>query len=227
MAGLRSVGKIGKLSAKSPAGVVPKAPPPTKTQGRPLPDLSMPVKAPRGPALLHLGQKRPQGTGGPGVQPVDFPGSGAEWVWFWASRKLFYPQDKLDPRQAPYDGGLTWQFADPIAQGVTSVRLPAETTPDFIYQAGGGRVIVRIEGFYWHAGGGAAQQARDLYLMTHAGQSGDRVVRVNDGEFMEDVTGSTAIKLLADILAGRTRTGELQGGTVEAPRYADFAMGLS
>jgi hypothetical protein len=136
MAGLRSVGKIGTLSAKSPAGTVAKAPPPNKTAGRPLPNLSTPTVAPQGPAFLHLGQKRRHGTGGPGPQPPDFPGSGAEWVWFWASRKLFFNVEHIDPHQVPYDGGLTWQFADPIAQGISSRRLPAESTPDFIYESG-------------------------------------------------------------------------------------------
>jgi hypothetical protein len=226
MPGLRSVGKIGTLSAKSPAGTVAKAPPPNKTAGRPLPNLSTPTVAPQGPAFLHLGQKRRHGTGGPGPQPPDFPGSGAEWVWFWASRKLYFNVEHIDPHQVPYDGGLTWQFADPIAQGISSRRLPAESTPDFIYESGGGVIIVSIEGFFFHAGASAAVQARDLYLRTHTGGSGDRVVRVNDGEYMSDVTGSTAIRLLADILANRPRVGQLQGGTVQSPRYANFDLGV-
>src|SRR5262249_43842909 len=148
--------KIGKAGPKSSAGVVPKAPPPNKTAGRPLPDLSMPTQAPRGPAFLHLGQKRNKGTGGPGPQPPDFPRGGAEWVWFWGSRKLKFNLEHIDPHQPPYDGGLSWQFADPIAQGITSRRLPAESTPDFIYESGGGNIIVRIEGYFFHAGANAA-----------------------------------------------------------------------
>ena len=42
MPGLKSIGAIGSLSAKTPAGSVPKAPPPNKTAGRPLPNLSLP-----------------------------------------------------------------------------------------------------------------------------------------------------------------------------------------
>ncbi len=43
---------------------------------------------------------------------------------------------------------------------------------------------------------------------------------------MEDVSGSTAIRLLADILGNRPHIGQLAGGTVNAPRYADFERGV-
>ena len=99
--------------------------------------------------------------------------------------------------------------------------------PDFLYTLAGTQIIVRIEGFYWHIGKGAEQQARDLYLMTHASVGGGRVHRVTDSDYMSDVTGSTAIRLLADILAGRPRVGTLQGGTVAQPRYADFIGGTA
>jgi len=225
MAGLRKIGTLGTIGPKSPAGIVPHAPPPAKTAGRPLPNPGHFPVAPRGPELLHLGQKRTTGSGGPGLKPVDFPGSGAEWPWYWASAKYF--KDPPDPRVGPFTGGIKgeWAFSDPIAPGVTAARDPGTGTPDFVYvQPGGRRIIVRIEGFYWHIGQGAMVQARDLYLINHTGASGDRVERVNDGDYMGDDSGSTAIRLLADILAGRPRTGALSGGTAKPPRYAK-AMG--
>lgn len=225
MAGLKAIGSAKKPGAKSPAGVTPKAPPPSATQGRPMKDLGMPTAAPRGPALLHLGQKRKEGFGGPGAQPVDFPGSGAEWVWFWASRKYFYRLDKLDPRQAPYDGGSLWTFQAP--ENPANPREAGGSVTDFIYLDGGRNIMVRIEGFYWHIGKGAAQQARDLFLIEQAGTSSDDIVRVNDTEFMEDISGATAISLLADVLAGRSHIGQLQGGVARPPRYADFKAGLA
>jgi hypothetical protein len=185
----------------------------------------MPVAAPRGPALLHLGQKRQQGFSGPGPQPADFPGSGAEWVWFWASRKYFYNMDHRDPREAPYDGGTTWAFQAP--ENPANPREAGGSVSDFVYQDGGRNYIVRIEGFYWHIGKGPAQQARDQFLINQAGTSNDEVVRVNDTDFMEDISGSTAIKLLAEVLAGQSPVGGLQGGTARPPRYADFPAGLA
>jgi hypothetical protein len=189
-----------------------------------MPDMARMPLRPRGPAFLHLGTKRASGTGGPGEMPVDFPGSGAEWVWFWASRKYYWTVDHLDPRAPPYTGGSLWTFQSPENPG--NPREAGTTIADFVYQVAAATVTVRIEGFFWHIGKGAAQQARDLYLIEQSSLPGNAVVRINDTDFMEDVTGSTAISLLADALAGRSLTGALQGGTARAPKYADFAAGI-
>lgn len=227
MAGLRKIASLGTLGPASPARSRPSAPPPQRSEGRPLQivDPFRPVVAPRGPANLHLGQKRVTGITGPGPQPAEFPGSGAEWVWFWASAK--YHKDPRDPRAGPFTGGELWSFADPIGPGISATRDPGEGSSDFIYLTGAQGVIVKIEGFHWHYGMGGAQAARDLYLTTHAGAAGDRLVRVNDGEYMFDETGSVAIAMLADILAGRERVGAAAAGTLREPRYADFSRGVS
>jgi hypothetical protein len=225
MVGLRSIPSIGSLGPKSPAKATPKAPPAQRSSGRPLQivDPFEPQVAPRGPAHLHLGQKRVTGVQGPGPQPSEWPGSGAEWVWYWASAK--YHKDPKDPRTI-FTGGATWAFADPIGAGISATRDPGIGTADFEYLAGANVIIVKIEGYYWHYGMGGAQTARDLYLTTHMGGPGDRLVRVNDGEYMFDETGSAAIELLADILAGREKVGAGGGGTLREPRYADFARGV-
>ena len=98
MAGLRSIAGLGSLGPPSPRGVVPHPPPPAKSPGRPLPGLREPTLAPRGPALLHLGQRRDT-HGGPGPPPVLFVGSAAEWVWYYASAR--YHNDPKDPTLSP------------------------------------------------------------------------------------------------------------------------------
>lgn len=217
---LRSIPPIGRLGPNSLAGAVPHAPPPQAVSGRPFPDVGRPEVAPRGPSLLHLGQKRNKGTGGPGEPPIAWEGPATEWVWHWCSRKLYFRQEGLDPYELPW-GGLTWAYQVP--ENPANPREASGSVSDFVYQVSGNNVLVRIEGFYDHVQrGGAAQKARDLYLVTHAGVAGDRVVRVQDAEFMEDETGSTGIKLLADILGNRTHVGGLAGGLVQAPRYASF-----
>jgi hypothetical protein len=226
MAGLKSIGALGTIGPKSPPGLVPHAPPPAKTAGRPLPNPGRFTTAPQGPELLRLGQKRSTGSGGPGVKPATFLGSGAEWVWFWATWK--YHNEPGDPRNGPFTGGVKGDWAFQVPENPLMPREAASTVSDFVYTMPGGRhVIVRIEGFYWHIGFGAAQQARDLYLINQAGSGGDRVERVNDADFMGDETGSTAIRLLADILAGRPRTGALAGGTAKPPRYAKALGGTA
>lgn len=185
--------------------------------------MGSPEVTPKGEALYHFGQKRNISTGGPGEKPATFEGPQTEWVWHWASRKLFFKQEGLGPFDAPW-GGLTWQYQAPENPG--NPREAGGSVSDFIYLVGGQNIIVRIEGFFDHVQrGGAAQQARDNYLIAHAGGAGDRVVRVGDDEFMDDPTGNKAIRLLADILANRTTIPGLAGGTIEAPRYANFLAG--
>jgi hypothetical protein len=222
MAGLRSIPKLPKPGPTSPAGATPRPSPPP-AGSRPLPDLGRPAKAPRGPRLLGLGQKRVTGVGGPAQKPADFTGSQPEWVFYWASAR--YHKDPRDPRQGPFLGGELWLFQAP--ENAANPREAGGSISDFIYLTpGGGNVIVRIEGFFHHLQMGAAQQARDLYLIAQAGHAIDRVVRVNDGQFMADVTGATAVRLLADVLAGRTPVGQLLSGTAAPPRYGDFVTGV-
>lgn len=222
MSGLRSIPRLGSPKPRSAAKIAP----PPATGPRPLPDRGRPTFAPRGPAHLRLGQKRRTGTGGPGVPPADFPGSVPEWVWYWSSAR--YHRDPPDPRVGPFLGGAAWEFQDPIGPGVTAARDPGESVSDFRYlMPSGASVYIRIEGVHWHLGQGGAVLARDLTSLIHAGQGGDRVARINDTQFMADVTGATAIRLLADVLAGRPPVGQVGAGTVLPARYGDFARGIS
>jgi hypothetical protein len=174
------------------------------------------VWKPQGPQLLRLGQKRDTRTGGPGEKPAEFPGTQPEYVWFWGGCKYFH-----DPIEGNVTGGKYWSFQTP--ENAANPREVGSSVSDFNYNMPSGQqIIVRIEGFYWHIGQGASVQARDEYLIANAGNAGDRVERVNDGDFMGDITGSTAIRLLANILAGQPRIGALQAGTVQPPRYAEF-----
>ena len=220
MAGLRKTAKLGSNKPRHAGKITP----PPATGPHPLPDLGRPTMAPRGPAHLHLGQKRKTGAGGPGAPPVDFPGSVPEWVWYVAS--THYHHDPPDPRLGPFIGGALWQYQAP--ENAANPREAGASISDFLYTIpGGGNIIVRIEGTFWHLQQGAAQQARDFYLIAHAGRGIDRVVRINDSQFMADVTGAAAIQLLSDVLAGRAPVGQLLGGTALPPRYADFANGTA
>lgn len=221
MTGLRTIAPIGRLTEKSkPSQNQP--PPPAKSPGRPLPDLSGRfTHFPQGPELLHLGKARDTSEGGPGAKPEDFPGTEPEYVWFWASRKYYTEPDPLiDHDWVGSPTGL-WLFQDP--ENPDMPREAGGSVSDFVYiMPSGQRIIVRIEGFYWHIGQGAGVQARDAFLIAEAGDPGDQVHRVNDGEFMDDAKGGKAVLLLAKILANDPDIGQLQGGIVEPPRYAVF-----
>jgi hypothetical protein len=219
--GLRSIPRLGTLRAKSSATATVKAPPPATTQGRPMRNSGQFTHFPQGPALLKLGVARNTYISGPGQKPLDFDGSQPEWVWYKSSAD--YYNDPKDARVGPFTGARdgSWQFQ--VASTPGAPRSVGSEVADFVYRMPGGRdIIVRIEGFYWHISKGATEQARDLYLVTHAGTGADRVVRVDDGDYMHDPSGSTAVQMLADILAGREPIGHLSGGISQAPRYADF-----
>ncbi len=217
MAGLKKMGTLG--SSKPSVAPQAKPPPATEAAGRPATALARPTLFPQGPRVLGLGVRKSRGTGGPGLKPEKFPGTQPEWVWYFASAR--YHKDPKDARVGPYVGGLEgkWQFADPIAAGVTSAREVGGTTPDFIYFAPTGEVIVRIEGFYWHTSAPPAQQARDLYVSLNIGTTATRVETVEDAEIMHDPTGAAAVAVLADILAHRSRVGAIRGGIALPPLY--------
>ncbi len=220
MAGLRAIAPPKTIQSARPAALG-SPPPPTRAEGRPATALDRPTIFPQGPRLLGLGTRKDNTTGGPGVKPADFDGTQPEWVWYWASAR--YHKDPLDPRSAPYGGGAKgdWEFADPIG-ATQAVRSVGGTTPDFIYHTPGGEIIVRMQGFHWHTAAPEAQQARDAYLAVQMGTTATRVESVEDGEIMDDVTGNKAVRLLADILAGRSRIGAISGGLAEPPRYGHF-----
>ena len=218
MAGLKTIAPMKTIAAKPPVQPVA-APPPTKASGRPDTSLNRPVVFPRGPEVLGLGIKRARRGIGP--EPTDFEGSLPEWVWYYVSCRMLTP--KQDPRQPPFVGdhtGVLWQFQVPEMPG--AARQVGSSISDFVYILGTGLLIVRIEGFYWHTSAPPATQARDAFLTATAQNEGTRVERVEDSEFMDDITGGKAGKLLAEILAGRSFVGAVSGGIAVPPRYADF-----
>lgn len=216
MAGLKAIGRLGSIAGKAPTAPA-KAPPPPKAEGRP-PLHDRPTLFPRGPKVLGLGVKRIQK--GPGPKPADFDGSQPEWVWYWASKRKLSPHE--DPRVGPYTGARDGSWLFQVPEGGEHVRQVGSSISDFVYLEPRGMTIVRIEGFYWHTNADPATQARDAYLTAHASNEGTRVERVEDSEFMFDPTGEAAVRLLAEILGGRSFVGAVHGGIAQPPRYAEF-----
>ncbi len=217
MAGLKQMGRLATIAGDAPNRPV-KPPKPNTVSGRPAPEMDRPSLRSRGPRVLGLGvQKRQMGIGPP---PEGFEGTIPEWVWYFASAKLL--DNPKDPRHPPYTGARdgSWLYQVPELPG--EARQVGSSISDFVYIQGSGFVIVRIETFYWHTSAPPAQQARDAYLTTHAANEGTRVERVEDGWYMGDVTGETAVRLLADVLSGVSRIGSVHSGLVQPPRYADF-----
>lgn len=218
MAKLKSIGTIKSIGTLDPHRPV-KPPPPTKSAGRP-PIVDHRTLFPQGPAFLKLGVTRAH-PGGPGEKPIDFTGPQTEWVWYWASKRVLEP--KADARRGPYVGAADGSWGYQVPELAGEVRQVGNSISDFQYNLPTGIIIVRIEGFYWHTAAPPAQQARDAYLTTHAQNEQTRVERVEDTEFMQDSTGETACRVLAEILAGRSFIGAISGGVAVPPRYANFS----
>jgi hypothetical protein len=218
---LKTIAPLQTIARKLPVKPV-KPPPATPYSGRPDTSLGRPTLFPRGPEVLGLGVKR-RFHGGVPPMPVDFDGSVPEWVWYYVSMRKLSPGQ--DPLRGPYTGAAdeSWLFQVPEMPG--EARQVGNSISDFVYVQHDGLIIVRIEGFYWHTGAPPAQQARDAYLTQHAGNAGTRVERVEDFEFMDDISGGKAGALLGEILGGVSRIGAIHGGTAVSPRYADF-MGV-
>ncbi len=217
MASLKQIGVLGSIASNPPNRPV-KPPKPNTVSGRPPLEMERPSLRPRGPRALGLGVKRIQR--GPGPPPEGFEGTIPEWVWYFASAKLL--DNPKDPRQPPFTGARdgSWLFQVPELPG--EARQVGGSISDFVYVQGSGFVIVRIETFYWHTSAPPAQQARDFYLTTHAANDVTRVERIEDGWYMGDTTGATAVRLLAEALSGVSRIGSVHSGLVEPPRYAEF-----
>src|SRR5436190_8277302 len=100
-----------------------------------------------GPKGLGL-QREALQTGGPGDAPPDFNGpttSTHEWIWYWASRRVFDPA--LDPRQPPFLGGKGWDYQRPDHQYGILVAVV-----DFTYFLPGQTIGVRIQTPFFHRG---------------------------------------------------------------------------
>ena len=188
MAALKTIGKLQKIGSAL-SRVVATPPPGATAQGRPPPELDKPVIRSRGPEVLGLGLGRKQ----PGVpaKPTDFEGSIPEWVWYYISGRVI---KETSPGYlfAPYAGDPNgiWAFQVPELPG--EPRQVGNSISDFVYYMGTGEIIVRIEGFIWHTAAPPANQARDAYLTSTAASQGTRVERVEDGEYMDDMTGGKA-----------------------------------
>lgn len=167
-----------------------------------------------GPRALGL-QRRERHTGGPGQPPPGFLGptvSSHEWIWFWASRKVLDPQ--MDPRQPPFSGGRGWDYQNPYHQfGVL------QSVVDFIYYLPGEIVGVRVMTPFFHRG-----PEKDAYDAAQARSLSRTIVTkdVYSQNFIRDVTGEAAVRLLIEVLGGRDRLNVMTMATFYPSRIGEI-----
>lgn len=174
---------------------------------------------PRGFPLYTTGpqgitNKPPDYQYGPGDPPPGFvtaTTSATEWVWYWASAKVY--NDPKDPRRPPFFGGLDWGFQLGEGEGI---RGPA-TIFDFIYYLPGEELGVRIQTDRYHESAGPAQKAIDRNIR----QNLSRWMTIRDvyeQDFIGDPSGEAACRLVVQTLGGRDRINPSASGTYRRVR---------
>ena len=157
-------------------------------------------------SLYTLG---PQGIGdspeyniGPGEPPAGFVSattSSTEWIWYWASAKVY--NDPRDPRQAPYWGGSQWGYQIAGTGGRTAAF---GSVVDFIYYMPSATVGIRIQTKRYHEETTAQQKAYDITQRNMLARY-LTIVDVYEQDFIADRTGEAACRRLVEALGGKRR----------------------
>jgi hypothetical protein len=152
---------------------------------------------------------------GPGDAPAGFvqaSTSYTEWMWYWASAKVY--KDPDDPRMPPYWGGADWGYQ--LAQQGGRQQLMGAVV-DFIYYMPAEVVGIRIQTARYHEEAGPRQHAFD----TNQSERLSRFITVLDvyeQDFIADISGESACRLLVETLGGRKRIKPSAVGTYRRVR---------
>lgn len=124
--------------------------------------------------------------------------SSEEWMIYAAISLV--KKDPPSPRQAPYNGGVTWQYQAPLGGG----RLTrGGQVCDFLISATNysSPICMRLQ-TAWHDILASPQKIQqDLYLKTHS--QGIKVIDINSKDFVWDKTLRAACRIVANALSGR------------------------
>lgn len=178
----------------------------------------MPASSPKPFALYSLGPNRTGAPStkviGPGEPPPGFVSattSASEWVWYWASAKVY--NDPPDPRQQPYFGGQDWGYQ--IGEDAKKSGIGAVV--DFVYYTPGDTIGVRIQTDRYHEATTPQQKAFDL-AQRNALARWLTLQDVYEQDFIQDRTGEAACRLVVQTLGGRKNISPGRAGTRRRPR---------
>ena len=160
-------------------------------------------------------KRDPKLTSGPGTPPGGFleaTTSYMEWMWYWASAKVY--NDPSDPRQPPFFGGQDWGYQ--IKQ-MGGREIVGGAVVDFMYFLPGEIVGVRLQGSRFHMEAGPEKQSYDATQRNRL--SGFITIKdVYDQDFLMDESGEAACKLLVETLGGKARINPATSGTYQLTR---------
>jgi len=156
----------------------------------------------RGPRSLGL-SKRPERREGPGKPPPGFltqQTTEDEWYIYWALAKIFSDPGPITVRQAPFAGGLDWEY-----QAVkSSLGLTGKTAIDFLIFLPGELVGLRIQTERYHVLVDEEKSAYDVSQFLALSRS----ITMHDlysQDFIEDASGESAVRVTIEALGGRDR----------------------
>lgn len=144
-----------------------------------------------GPEELQL-VRGPDYQSGPGEPPLGFVGgttSKTEWYVYWALEKLLGPE------------GVTWTFQEAFAGGR---HIPGGAVLDFVVYTPKYRILIRVQTWRFHLGGGGEKIALDLEqkinLFTPYGE--ELVIDIYEQYFLWDKTGKAVLDVVQDAING-------------------------
>lgn len=156
----------------------------------------------RGPRSIGLGRKAERREG-PGKPPPGFltqQTTGDEWIIYWALAKIFSDPGPISVRQGPFTGGLEWEY-----QAIqSSLGLTGKTAVDFMVYLPGEQIGLRIQTELRHVLVDENISAYDIAQR----EALSRTITVRDiysQDFIEDISGESAIRVTIEALGGRER----------------------
>ncbi|RTL29502.1 MAG: hypothetical protein EKK55_03390 [Rhodocyclaceae bacterium] len=152
-----------------------------------------------GPGGIGHASKKIVGPGEPPDGFVSATTSSTEWIWYWASAKVY--DDPPDPRIPPYWGGAQWGYQIANTGGRAAIF---GSVIDFVYYMPSATVGIRIQTKRYHEETTPQQKAYDL-AQRNALSRYVTIVDVYEQDFIADRTGEAACRRVVDALGGKRR----------------------
>ncbi len=120
--------------------------------------------------------------------------SATEWMVY--AGLAVVTKSPRDPTKPPFVGGDTWTYQKAVDGGRNT---KGGQVVDFVVEAGGHTVGIRVQTERWHILAGSAQIANDFFLKTHL-KAVDFLIDIFDMDFIGDPTGRAVCAVLQKAL---------------------------
>lgn len=146
---------------------------------------------PTGPRALSRSIQSPEHKGGCGPPPQGFLGGSnslSEWLFYCACERELGPEGDQWTYQSSYLGGR---------------RMRGGAVVDFVLFTPRYNIGVRIQSFYFHLSATQEKQSSDLEQRTNLERYGLRIIDVYEQDYIGDLSGEAARRLVRMALNGQ------------------------